>query len=214
MALTTTTANGAIGANDTTIRVTSGTGFGRNKYVTVDDEDMLQTADADAASPTIIPVQRGVNGTQAKAHPTGANVTVGTGDEFTGSAIATAASYPLAGRQRRVVSYTASGALSLQSPGTDQVAILNGTSVKAMTVPVPTKDMDGDLLWIASNGAAANTIDFDGGLSGAGDSYDVITINATAPVLLGPFMAVNGLWQACVAVPMAGTVTNVTATLA
>jgi hypothetical protein len=74
--------------------------------------------------------------------------------------------------------------------------------------------MDGTILWIASNGAAAHTVTFTGGLSGASTSYDVITVNSGAPVLLGPFMAINALWQCAVAVPMAGTVTNLTATVA
>lgn len=213
MALTTTTLNGAIDQNTTLIRVTSGTGFGRNKFLRCDDEEMLQTADADSSQTTLIPVMRGVNGTAAKAHVTGANVVVGTGAEFTGDAVATADSYPLAGRQRRVVSYSASGAITLPSPGTDMVAILNGTSVIAATIADPSKDMDGSLLYIASNGAAAHTATFASGLNNAGSSYDVLTANGTKPVLLGPFMAVNGFWMAPVGVAMAGTVTNITATL-
>ncbi len=69
-------------------------------------------------------------------------------------------------------------------------------------------------MWIANSGVAASTVDFDSGLSGEGDSYDVITINANGRVALGPFVAVNGFWQASVTVPMAGTVTDITATLA
>ena len=122
--------------------------------------------------------------------------------------------YPLAGRTRRVSTYGAAGAIALPVAGTDEVAVLNGTSALAMTVAVPTKDMDGCMLWIASDGAAAHTCTFASGLSGAGSSYDVVTINATAPILLGPFMAINSLWQCAVAVPMAGTVTNLTATVA
>ena len=112
------------------------------------------------------------------------------------------------------MTYGAAGAITLPTAGTDMLAIINGTSALAMTVAVPTKDLDGSLLWIASDGAGAHTVTFAGGLSGAGSSYDVVTINATAPVLLGPFMAVNSLWQCAVAVPMAGTVTNLTATVA
>ena len=214
MALTTTTLNGAITANDTIVRVTSGTGFAKGEYLRVDDEVMLQTADAGSADTTLIPVMRGVNGTAAMAHVTTANVTVGTGSEFTGDAVATAASYPLAGRQRRIRSYTAAGAITLPSPGTDMVAIINGTSVIAMTVAAPSNDLDGCLLWIAGNGTAAWTVDFASGLSGEGDNYDVLTANASGPVLLGPFMAINGYWYAPVTVAMTGTVTNLTAGLA
>lgn len=215
MALTTTTANGAISSDQVTIKVTSGTGFGKGKLIRVDDEFMQQTADADSASTTIIPVRRGVNGTVAAAHPTGANVDVGNPyDDYSGDAVATAATYPLAGRQRRTKSYTATGAVTLPSPGTDMVAIVNGTSVCAMTIADPTKDMDGSLLYLASNGAAAHTFTFASGLNNAGGSYDVLTANGTKPVLLGPFMAVNGYWMAPVGVAMTGTVTNLTAALA
>ncbi len=61
---------------------------------------------------------------------------------------------------------------------------------------------------------AAHTIQFASGLSGAGSSYDILTVNATAPALMGPFMAVNGFWQLAMGVPMAGNTANVTATLA
>lgn len=211
MALTRTTLNGAITADDYIIRVTSATGFAKGEYLKVDDEFMLTLADA---SGTLITVQRGVNGTAAKAHVTGAGVVTGTGDEFTGDAVTTASGYPLSGLQSRVQSYTAAGAITLPSPGTEMLAILNGTTILAMTVAAPTSDMDGSTLYIASNGAAAHTVTFTGGLSGGGSSYDVLTVNATAPVLLGPFKAVNSLWQCAVSVPMAGTVTNITASLA
>lgn len=55
--LTTTTLNGAISADQTLIKVTSGTSFGKGKYLRIDDEFLLQTADADAAATTLIPVQ-------------------------------------------------------------------------------------------------------------------------------------------------------------
>lgn len=211
MALVRTTLNGAVTANQDTIRVTSATGFAKGNYIKVDDEFMFQTASANG---TTVPVMRGVNGTASVAHVTTAGCVTGTGDEFTGDAVATAVTYPLAGRQVRTESYTASGAIALPSPGTELIAVLNGTSVLTMTIAAPTVDMDGTILYVASNGAAAHTVQFTGGLSGAGGSYDILTVNATAPVLMGPFMAINQLWQAAVAVPMAGTVTNITSSLA
>jgi hypothetical protein len=95
------------------------------------------------------------------------------------------------------------------------VAFLNGTSVLAMTVADPPTALDGSFLWIIGNGVAAHTVTFASGLSntGASGSYDVITFNASGAAAIGPFMAVNGFWEAVCAVPIAGTVTNVTATL-
>lgn len=212
MALTRTTLSGAVTASDTSIRVASATGFAANSYVRIDDEVMQISSNY--SSGTVIPVRRGVQGGVAVAHPVTAGVVVGLATDFDDPAAQTAVPYPLAGRNRTITSYSASGAITLPTDGADVVAILNGTSVLAMTVAAPGADLEGCALYIASNGAAAHTVTFTGGLSGAGTSYDVLTVNATAPVVLGPFLAVNQLWQAAVAVPMAGTVTNVTATLA
>jgi hypothetical protein len=114
-----------------------------------------------------------------------------------------------ASRATVVQSITATGTLSLPAAGTDLRVILNGTSVIALTIPVPTKDMDGTVLMIIGNGVAAHTLTFTGGLSGAGTSYDVITTNSAAPIALQA-VAANGLWNSFVATPMSGTVTNIT----
>lgn len=211
MALTTTTTNGAVSADQTTVRVTSGTGFGKGKLIRVDDEFMLQTADAASSSTDIIPVMRGVNGTVAKAHVTSANVTVGNPyDDYTGDAVATAALYPLAGRQRRLLSYAASGAITLPSPGTDMVAVLIGTSALTMTVAAPTKDMDGCVLTIFGNAKSASTIQFDGtvGLGNAGASYDIITLQTAGNVGV-QVMAINGFWNIAAAPAITGTTTAI-----
>ena len=100
-------------------------------------------------------------------------------------------------------------ALQRRGGGKAKRVILNGTSVIAMTDPVPSKDMDGTVLMIIGNGVAAHTITFTGGLSGAGTSYDVITTNSAAPIALQA-VAANGLWNSFVATPMSGTVTNIT----
>jgi hypothetical protein len=210
MALTTTTLNGAISANDTLVRVTSGTGFAKGSYLRIDDEMLLQTADAASSATTMIPVMRGVNGTAAKSHVTTANVTVGVGSDFTGDAVATASSYPLAGRQRRVQHYAAAGAITLPAPGTDMVAIIVGTSALAMTVAAPTKDMDGCVLTIFGNAKSASTIQFDGtvGLGNAGASYDIITLQNAGNVGV-QVMAINGFWNIAAAPAITGTTTAI-----
>lgn len=208
MALTTTTLNGAVSADQVTIRVTSGTGFGKGKLIRVDDEEMQQTADADSSATDIIPVRRGVGASAAQAHVTGANVEVGNPyDDFGGDAVATAATYPLAGRQRRIRSYSASGAITLPSPGTDMVAVLNGTSTLTMTVAAPTKDMDGCLLTVIGNGKSASTVAYDStnGLGNAGSGYDLITFQNAGLVAMTT-MACNGFWVAINA-PITGTST-------
>lgn len=210
MSATATTLSAALGVDDPTARFTSITGMLRGMYVRVDGEVLEVLEDASSAS---IPVKvaRGVEGTFNQAHPVSAKAIYGVGSDFPSNSPGIDEPTPFPPQMTLpVYSYSASGAL-LAAQG---IHYLNGTSVLAMTVAAPTTLQDGQVMYIASNGAAAHTVTFTGGLSGAGSSYDVLTVNATAPVLMGPFMAVNGLWQAAVSVPMAGTVTNVTASLA
>lgn len=211
MAITTTTAAAAIAVADTQISVTSATGFAANDIIKVDEEFCAVLNSY--VSGTIIPVRRALNGTVAIAHPVKANVVVGLPSDFASANTATIVPYGLAARRRKVVSYSAAGAIALPLAGEDIIAIINGTSALAMTVAVPTTDNDGAMLFVVGNGAGAHTITFTGGLSGAGTSYDVITVNATAPICVQA-MAINGLWTSMVATPMAGTVTAITGTVA
>jgi len=216
MALTTTTLAAACATTDYQITVTSATGFAANQYLMVDQEFMKITNAY--TSGTLIPVLRGQNGTKADAHVSGANVSTDAisavaPSDWGDPSASVVVSYPLAARRRKVTSYSASGAITLPASGEDVIAILNGTSALAMTIAAPTKDQDGSILYVAGNGAANHTITFTGGLSGAGTSYDVITVNSSAPIVVMA-MAINGLWNSMVATPMAGTVTNITGTVA
>lgn len=215
MALTRTTLSAAVAITDRSITVASATGLAAGDLLKI-DEEWLQNLSTYVAGDTTFAVRRGLNGSAQVAHVSGAGVVhaANSDSEWGGTPAATIVPYGLAGRRRRVLSYSAAGAITLPVAGEDMIAIINGTTILAMTVAAPTTDMDGSLLYISANGVAAHTVQFTGGLSGAGGSYDILTINATAPVTLGPFMAVNALWQAPVGVAMAGTVTNITATLA
>lgn len=211
MALTKTTASAAIALGDNKITVASATGFAAGYLIKVDDEEMVVASTY--SSGTSIPVLRGKNGSAQVAHPTSVNVVVGTASDWGNPSATVVTAYPLSARRRKVVSYSASGAIDLPAAGEDIVAVLNGTSVLAMTVAVPGQDNDGSRLTIVANGAAAHTVTFASGLSGAGSSYDVVTFNGTGPVAIEA-IACNALWNAIVNVPMAGTVTNITASVA
>lgn len=219
MALSNTTLASACGANDTVIVLASSTGMVARGMVEIDGEIMqvIQTYTT-AGNGVNVPVLRGQNGGYAFAHPSGAKVRTGlASDTEWGYQVGqTVVQYPIATPARQRTSYSASGAITLPQPGNDMVAFLNGTSVLAMTVADPSTSLDGSFLWIIGNGIAAHTITFATGLSGTGasGSYDVITANASGAVALGPFIASGGFWNAAVAVPMAGTVTNITATVA
>lgn len=208
MALTTTTLSGAYTSGGSSLTVAEATNIAIGNIVRVDDEQMLVTS-AYVAGSTTVPVNPGQGGTACANHASGANVTFGAPSDTAWASVGASSviPYPLAGRTRRMTSYSAAGAIALPDPGTDKTAIINGTTILAMTVAAPGKQQDGSLLYIASNGAAAHTVTFTGGLSGAGSSYDVLTFNAGAPVLV-VVMAVNGNWMAPCSPAMTGTVTN------
>ena len=207
MALAITTLASAVIVDDSSIVVASATSVAAGRLIRVDDE-WMKVGQA-YVSGTTVPVLRGQQGSAVLAHVTTANVVHGLASDFNVPPAGAAQGVTVPSqRARRVTSITATSTLTLPIAGQDLVVILNGTAAITLTVPVPTKDLDGCLLWIASNGAAAHVPTFTGGLSGAGGSYDAITINATAPILLGPFMAVNGLWQMACGPAMTGTVTN------
>lgn len=213
MALARTTLSAAIGIDDSKMLVASATGFAAG-YVFKIDGEVFRVAKAYVAGSTTVPFLRGQEGTVATTHPSSAGVVVGVASDWSNPAAGSIVPFPLAGKSLLSASYSASGAITLPVAGSDLEVQINGTTICAMTVAAPTKDLDGCKLYISSNGAAAHTVTFTGGLSGAGTSYDVLTVNATAPVTLGPFVAINSLWQAPATVAVSGTVTNVTAALA
>lgn len=205
MALTTTTLSAAVTATARSIKVASATGFSAGYFILVDSEMMRTTQDY-VAGTTTVGVIRGVNGTKQKAHVTTANATTGLGSDFNDPAEGGPSNVYPTQRATLLQSITATSTLALPQAGSDLRVILNGTSVITLTVPVPTKDMDGCELTIVGNGAAAHLLTFTGGLSGAGGSYDIFTVNATAPVAV-KVIACNGVWVAFTAPAWTGTVT-------
>ena len=211
MALATTTLTSAVALTDTKIVVASATSVAIGRLILIDQE-MMQVTKGYVTAELTVPVTRGQNGTVTAAHVVTANVTHGDAGDFDVPPPFANVGYPTI-RPTRIQSITATSTLALQNAGEDLRVILNGTSVITLTIPVPTKDMDGCRLSFVGNGAAAHVLTFTGGLSGAGGGYDTITVNATAPVAT-EVIACNGLWLAYANVPLAGTVTNVTATVA
>lgn len=210
MALVTTTLSTALALTDNVMVVASATSFAAGRIVTIDQE-VLQVAQ-NYTSGTTIPILRGREGSVQAAHKVTANVNHGLASDFSTPQAQTVVTYPVV-RGTQLISITATSTLDLPKGGTDLRVILNGTSVIALTIPVPTKDMDGVELSIVGNGVAAHTLTFTGGLSGAGASYDVITVNATAPSAY-KFIACNGLWLIYCGPALGGTVTNIIGSVA
>lgn len=209
MALTTTTLSSAVAVTDNAIVVSSATGFAAG-YSIIVDQELMQVAKS-YVSGTTIPVLRGQDGTVTAAHKASANVTVGLASDFANPVANTVSVYSTV-KGRTVTSYSAAGAIALPTPGSDAVAVLNGTSALAMTLANPTKDMDGSLLWIAGNGKAAHTVTYTAGFGNGGSSYDVFTFATGANNGIA-LLAVNGIWNMQQSL-IGGTATAITATIA
>lgn len=188
MAVTTTTAAAAIGANDQSIVVTSATGFATGNVICVDNEYMVQTG---AAVGTTIPVQRGgKNGSVQSAHPILCTVTTGLPTDFPGPQ---PGSTTTPGQFRPVtVSYGASGAIT--PPTVPTVIFLNKATAAAMTLTSPSASTpDGTTVTIYSNTAAAHTVTYTPGFNGDTTSSDVATFAATIGNSF-TIMASRGVW--------------------
>jgi hypothetical protein len=217
VATTDTTLSAAVARDDTSILVASLSNFAANDIAKIDGE-VMKVVSVPSAATIPVPVIRGIQGTAQVAHVSGARVIRGAtptaaGSDWGDPPVGNVALF--AGpRAFTKTSISATSTLTLPKPGEELLVALNGTSAITLTIPVPTEDMDGTILWIASNGVAQHLLTFTGGLNGAGASYDIITINATAPAVVGPFMAINGLWMLAVAAPLSGTTTAIAAAIA
>lgn len=210
MALAETTLSAAVTVEDTSVTVASATSVAAGRLFQIDGE--LMEVSKSYSSGTAVPVLRGRFGTATAAHVTSARIVHGNPSDFA-PAIGSAAPFSPGGRVRRVVSVSATGTLTLPNPGEDMLVILNGTGAITLTIPVPTKELDGTQLIILSNGVAAHIPTFTGGLSGAGSGYDAVTINASAVAGLVVY-ACNEVWIAPFAPAMGGTVTNLIGSVA
>lgn len=210
MALASTTLSAAVAVNDKTIVLASATSIAVGRIIRIDNE--IFQVDQSWVSGTTIPVLRGRDGSQTTTHVSGAAAIHGLASDFPGAFGQTVVQYPNV-RPVQVTSVSATGTLTLAPAGCDQRVILNGTSVITLTIPVPTRDKDGDTLMIVSNGAAAHVPTFTSGLGGAGSSYDAITNNATGQMALH-VIAAGGFWCIPQAPALTGTVTNITGGIA
>jgi hypothetical protein len=210
MALTTTTLSAAVAQSDVSIVVASATGFAAGNLILIDQEVMQVSKNY--VSGTTIPVQRGLDGSAQTTHKASANVTTFLASDQPGPAPQEVTQWPIAGKARRVLSYSAAGAITLPNPGEDMVAVLIGTSTIAMTLANPTKDMDGCVLTIIGNGKSASTVTYTAGFGNAGSSYDVITFQNAGQVSIS-VMAVNAIWV-LLNTPITGTTTAVSVAIA
>ena len=136
----------------------------------------------EVVSATIVKVQRGVDGTQARDH---------TVDQ--GAIHGFPADFVVGPKTTRIVDgagilYAAAGAL-LHTPGLHRI---NGTTL-AMTLAVPSTEDNGLVMTLLAENASAHVVTAAGGIDGGGASFDVCTFGGA----LGDKMTVGvvaGLW--------------------
>jgi hypothetical protein len=188
MAATYTTLASACGRDDQQINVTSATGFAVGNVITVDGEQMVQTA---AAVGTIIAVQRGgKNGGVQSAHPILASVVTSLPTDVPGPQ--PGFTNNPAPYKKAIVSYGASGAIT--PPTFDTIIFLDKATAAAMTLTSPTgATPDGTEVTIYSNTAAAHTITYTPGFNGDTTSSDVATFAATIGNSI-TLLSARGLW--------------------
>lgn len=209
---TRTTLSSACSADDNQIVVASATSMASGTLIKVDQEFMV--IQQSYSTGTTIPVRRGQYGSKTVEHKVTAGVTYGAAAaDFGQPGFAAQVQAPTAGRARYLKSRTASETFTDFVPGSDTTIVINGTAAVTLTFAAPTADQEGDELNIIGNGVAQHLLTFTGGLSGAGTSYDVITVNATAPAAF-KFVAVNKLWYIYVGPALGGTVTNIIGSIA
>lgn len=200
MALTTTTNSAAIGQQDTSITVASATSMQANMLIRINGEWMQISKNY--VSGTNIPVQRGLDGSVQSAHGVTSNVTFGVASDFAilppAAGVADAVTVP-AQPALPIKAYGAAGAIDVRQ----HIAIINGTSALAMTLVSPTKDMDGQMCFVISNGKANHTLTYTTtGFGAIGATADVLTFHATMQQAV-LYIAAGGTW--CLVGQVAGS---------
>lgn len=202
----TTTLSAACAVVDTSIKVASAASVAVGRFIVCDNEQMQVTKGYVAAS-TTVPVLRGLGGTVTKAHPSGASLSHGAAEDFSNPGPGNSpVNWPNI-TTTVVSSYTADGAITLPTSGTNAIAILNGTTQWDMTLAAPTNEITGSILYIVGNGKSAHTVTITAGIGNAGSGYTVMTFDTGGQCMV-VFMACNGVW---VPVPstMSGTLTAI-----
>lgn len=198
---TSTTLSAAVTQNDTAILLASITDIAAGVWLKIDQEMMLVLSVGASAS-VPVSVRRGQEGTGQVAHAITVQVIAGASPTnlVLGDFPQTLPGAPNLGaqgvvRSRQVKNYATAGAITLPTPGTDMIAIIDGTNALAMTVAAPSKLNDGDMLAIVGNGKAAHTVSLTAGvgLGAGGSGVDVGTFASGGQQCI-VLMAANAVW--------------------
>jgi len=211
MALVETTLASAAAQADSQITVASATSIAAGRLIQVDGE-IMQVTKGYVTSSVAVPVLRGRAGTAQVAHLNTARVIHGDAADWGAAGAGAVAQFAPAGRPRRIRSYRTTASMDLPAPGEDLLVRLDSTAF-TLTVPVPTKDLDGcEVTFVGSAAAVAYVLEFTGGLGGASTGYETITWNGTGNLAF-KVIAMNEVWNAFVAGGLSGTATNILASI-
>lgn len=176
MALAATTLAGAKAANDTTIRVTSGSGFQNKMLALVDGEFMRVTSVAQQPTIGVVP---GYAGTTAGAHGVLAPVIYGVPGDWTTTSTPSSSSI---------------GAdATYQPPSGNQIVYLTKATALAVTLSNPNNIGDQNTIMFVQASAAAHVITYTQGFYGNTTSSDTATFPAGGGGVL-TIKANNGAW--------------------
>jgi hypothetical protein len=194
MALANTTLAAAATSTDKQFTVASATNLAAGLYGDCDGETVQITKGYTTGSVTV-PVLRGQDGTSQIAHPTGAQIQwYGLPTDLPATGAQLSVSSPMAGRGRYVSSVTTSAAWTPATGNQDELVIINGTSVVALTLTNPLRSQTGKVVTFAGNGKAAHTITYTTvGFGDIGATADVLTFHATMAQSID-MIAVGGFW--------------------
>ena len=212
MALAETTLSAACAAADRSVTVASATSVAAGRIFQIDGEVMRVAKGYVSGATTVGLDGRGLAGTAQVAHLNTARVVHGEPSDWPNPGAGAVTAFAPVGRPLRVRSYRTTASMDLPAPGEDMLVRLDSTAF-TLTVPVPTKDLDGcRVTFIGSAAAVAYVLEFTGGLGGASTGYETITWNGTGNLYL-EVVAMNDLWNAPAATGFTGTATNVSAAI-
>lgn len=204
MALTATTTTAAILPGDTTIPVTSSTGFLPGQPVRLDSEYCYVVSVPSTTS--IVVRSRGAEGTTAAAHSTLTNIISGLAGDFPVIPAGHVGQGTQATSEDDIQTIGANTAI-IAVPTRNTTFIINkATALSATTLAAPTTAQNGLKLTFISTTAAAHVITgttlFDNGITGV--PFTTVTFAAFAGAGFTA-TAVNGLWMVN-AIPIAAAV--------
>jgi hypothetical protein len=174
LASTTITANWDLGIDRVTVTSLTGIVAGMSGFI---DKELFQVSKAwDGTNPVLISV-RGISSIQPQTHRAGTLIRFGLGSDFANPAPGVCVYLPEQIAEDRE-SYSVAGAITLPQGGRNLQVDITAAAAIALTLALPTGDMEGLTITLNSTQKAAHTVTVSGGLGLVGGAADVLTFKA------------------------------------